>query len=95
MNYPNTLERIIFSDKLGDDGVVCVTVNGCDAELDPWVATTVWSPIDESKGTLKVVVNPPLELGVTVDTVESPIDYAIIIIAVVRIFFFNKVIQMD
>ena len=44
---------------------------------------------------MKVVVNPPLEVGVTVDTVESPIDYAIIIIAVVRIFFFNKVIQMD
>ena len=36
------------------------------------MALTVWSPIDESKGTLKVVVNPPLEVGVTVDTVEPP-----------------------
>ena len=36
------------------------------------MALTVWSPIDESKGTVQVAVNPPLEVGVTVDTVEPP-----------------------
>ena len=36
-----------------------VTVNVFEAELDPWVALTVWSPFDDDKGTLKVAVKIP------------------------------------
>ena len=45
-----------------------VTVNVFEAELDPWVALTVLSPFDKDSGTSKEVVNPPLELGVTRQT---------------------------
>ena len=41
-----------------------VTVNGFEADLDPWVATTDLDPSDDA-GTVKVAENPPLLLGVT------------------------------
>lgn len=41
-----------------------VTVNVFEGELDPWVALTICSPLDDS-GTAKVAENPPLLLVVT------------------------------
>ena len=55
--YPNISGRIIFSDKLGDDAVVVaelmgpngvVTVNVADAEISPWVTTTVGVPFEDA-----------------------------------------------
>ena len=49
-----------------------VTVNGFEAELDPWVAVTVLGPLND-EGTIKEAENSPLLLGVTgLLTVVSP-----------------------
>ena len=48
-----------------------VTLNVFEAELDPWLALTIWSPIEDVEGTFKVVLNPPLEVQATV-TLVSP-----------------------
>jgi hypothetical protein len=70
--------RIIFSDKLGEDGAVAVTlgwlvaprldvtINVFETELDPWVAATWANPKDDDKGTVKLAKNSPLLLVVTV-----------------------------
>jgi hypothetical protein len=47
-----------------------VTVNVFEAELLPWVALTVWSPVEDDKDTKKVALNPPLEVDVTVASEE-------------------------
>jgi len=48
-----------------------VTVNGFEAELDPWVALTVLGPLND-EGTIKEAENPPLLLDVGLATVVSP-----------------------
>lgn len=48
-----------------------VTLNVFEAELDPWLALTIWSPFEDVEGTLKVVLNAPVEGHVTV-TLVSP-----------------------
>ena len=65
----------MFSDKLGDDGVVAatlgwlvvrrVTVNVSESELDPWVDITGTGPKDDA-GTVKLAVNPPIVVVVIV-----------------------------
>jgi hypothetical protein len=64
--------RIMFSDKLGDDGGAIllllvaaklvdhnVTVNVFEVELDPWVAITGTGPIDDG-GMVKLAKKIPL-----------------------------------
>jgi hypothetical protein len=48
-----------------------VTLNVFETELDSWLALTIWSPFEDVEGTLKVVLNAPLEGHVAV-TLLSP-----------------------
>jgi hypothetical protein len=50
---------------------VSVTLNVFETELDSWLALTIWSPFEDVEGTLKVVLNAPLDGHVAV-TLLSP-----------------------
>src|SRR4029079_16892558 len=72
---PITFMEVSLGPKVGLSEMVGivegVTVNGFEAEFDPWVAVTVLGPLND-EGTVKEAENPPLLLDVGLATVVSP-----------------------
>ena len=72
LGTPN--ELLLVAAKLVDPNV---TVNVFESDLDPWVAITGASPIDDVEGTVKLAKNAPLLLGFNGDGVvvtEVPLN---------------------
>jgi hypothetical protein len=72
-------EDVSVNDEFDDDlapwvalgFTMSVTLNVFETELDSWLALTIWSPFEDVEGTLKVVLNAPLDGHVAV-TLLSP-----------------------